>query len=64
MLVSIHYELTHDYTITKAGILSRRYIVSPPGPLDCITAFCVGCERAWDSSQVVVEQDDTVWVRE
>lgn len=64
LLVSIHLGLTHDYTITKAGVLSRRYTVSPPGELGCTTAFCVDCKRAWDGDQVFVEQDDTVWVRE
>lgn len=63
VLVSIHFGVTHDFAITKAGVLSRRYTVSPPGPLDCITAHCQDCGKTWDSNQMVVDQDNTVWVR-
>ncbi len=26
--------------------------------------YCEGCEKAWDDSQVAVETDGTVWVKD
>ena len=63
LVVSIFYSLSHDYRITKKGVISRRYSVSDLGSMDCITAFCRGCERSFDNSQVAVENDGKVYIR-
>lgn len=61
--ISDHYAFTKDYSITKNGVLSKRFKLSDPGPLDCTTGYCYGCGRAFDGDDIIVENDGTVWVR-
>lgn len=63
LIISDHYALTKDYRITKSGVLSKRFKLSDPGPMDCTTGYCCGCERAFDSDNITVENNGTVWVK-
>ena len=31
--------------------------------MDCTTGYCFGCERSFDSDNITVEYDGTVWVK-
>lgn len=57
------YTLSLDRTITKKGVLSKRYSWSDPGPIDCTTAFCHECGTAFDADAVHVESDGSVWIK-
>lgn len=61
--ISEHYSLSHDYRITKSGVLSKRFKISSPGPLHCTTGYCIDCERAFDEDEISAENDGTVWVK-
>ncbi len=61
--ISDHYTFSKDYRITKSGVLSKRFKSSDPGPMDCTTGYCFGCEKAFDSDNITVENDGTVWVK-
>ena len=63
LLVSEHYTFSMDHKITKAGVISKRAKKGPPDFIDCITAFCLACEHQFDGDEVIVEYDDTVWIR-
>lgn len=61
--ISAHFTFSMDHRLTKAGKLSKRYRRSEPGFMDCITAFCLDCERAFDADEVTVESDGTIWLK-
>ena len=63
LIISDHYSFTRDYRITKDGVLSRRYTVSDPGPMDCTTAYCLQCKTAFDADMISVESDGKVYLR-
>lgn len=61
--ISEHFSLSHDYRITKSGVLSKRFKISDTGPLNCTTGYCFGCGRAFDEDEIAAENDGTVWLR-
>ena len=63
LVVNDFYTLSRDYRITKKGVLSKKYSVSDPGPIDCTTANCLDCGASWDAGHVAVEHDNTVWLK-
>lgn len=62
--IDFYYSFSRTYRITKKGKLSNRYRVSPGGALNCMTAFCKGCETVFEDDEIVVEQDGTVYMKE
>ena len=61
--ISDHYVFSRDYRITKSGVLSKKFKLSDPGPMDCTTGYCFGCGKAFDSDSITVENDGTVWIK-
>ena len=61
--ISDYYVLTRNYRITKNGALSKKFKISDPGSMDCTTGYCFGCEKAFDSDSITVENDGTVWIK-
>ena len=62
--IDFYYSFSRTYRITKKGKLSNRYRVSPCGDLNCMTAFCEGCETVFEDDEVIIEQDGTVYIEE
>ena len=62
MTLCVHFALTHDYLIRKDGKLSKRYVKSDEGPIDCVTAFCNDCNTYWDGDNTL-DAEDGVWIR-
>lgn len=63
LIISEHYTFSRDYTITRKGVLSERYSNGDPGAIDCTTAFCTGCETAFDSDSICIENNGEVWMK-
>ena len=63
LLICEHFTYSVDYKITKKGVLSKRGTRTVGGPIDCMTAFCEGCYGHWDGDHVLVECDDTVFLK-
>ena len=64
LVVMVHYAYTLDHKVTKKGEMSKKFRRSIGGPIDCTTMGCQDCGEYWDASQMVVEWDDTVWIKE
>ena len=60
IIVSVLYQLSYDYTVTKSGKLSKRYSVSAPGPLDAEIAACENapdkCKATWDTDEFYIDE--------
>ncbi len=63
LTISEHYAYSLDFSITKKGVLSKKFKKSDGGPVDCITAYCDECNSYWDGSQTIVEHDNTVYLK-
>lgn len=63
IILSEFYTYTLDFRITKKGTISKRYTKSTVGPIDCMTAYCDGCQSSWDATQVCVENNGFVFLR-
>ena len=63
LVISEYYTFSRDYTITRKGVLSERYSNGDPGAIDCTTAFCTGCETAFDSDSICIESNGEVWMK-
>lgn len=61
--LSEFYTYSLDFRITKKGLLSKRYSKSVAGPVECMTAYCDGCNTSWDATQVCVENNREVFIR-
>ena len=62
--ISEFFTYTMDYKITKKGVLSNRPRKSSPGPIDCMNAYCYGCEKCWDAMHVHIDADGAVFLRD
>lgn len=63
LIISTYYTFSRDYTITRRGFMSKRYSNSSPGPIGCTTAFCTGCETAFDADSIFIEGSGEVWMK-
>lgn len=61
IVVSFHWQFTHDYKITKRGRLSKRFTRSSDGPMEIATAACKSCDAYWDADGFYIDADDTFW---
>lgn len=61
--MSEFYTFTLDFKITKKGVLSKRHTRSDAGPIDCMTAYCDGCNSSWDATKVCVKADGSVFLK-
>lgn len=61
IIVSDLYQLSHDYVITKKGVLSKRYTKGPEGSMECMIAACENapdkCPAIWDSDSFDIGED-------
>lgn len=64
LVLSEFYTYSMDFKITKKGVLSKRGTRSDAGPIDCMNAYCENCRTCWDATQVVVEGDGCVYLRD
>lgn len=55
MVLSEHFNLTHDYLIRKDGQPRKEYKKSSEGAIDCLTAFCSDCGRGWDGDNTALD---------
>ena len=53
IVVSILYQISHDYRMTKSGRISKNYTVSDGGPEDAEIANC-SCGANWGCGEFEV----------
>lgn len=61
--LSEFYTYSRDFKITKKGILSKKSKKSDAGPIDCMNAYCNGCQTTWDATQVFIKGDGSVFLK-
>lgn len=64
LVLSEFYTYSMDFKITKKGVLSKKGTRSDAGPIDCMNAYCESCQTCWDATQVFVEGDGCVYLRD
>lgn len=61
IVVSDLYQSSHDYVITRKGVLSKRYAKGPEGSMECMIAACEHapdkCPAIWDADSFYIGED-------
>lgn len=63
IIVSALYQISHDYTVTKNGKLSKKYTKGGIGSLDASIAACENarydkCSAIWGCDEFEIADDD------
>lgn len=60
IVVSDLYQVSYDYTITHAGVISKKHTTSLPMSMDASVAACENapdrCPMTWDTDSFAIDE--------